>query len=83
MSVRTARIELRLTPDEKAGLERQAEGLPGGVSELIRQRALGEPAAATASPVDWDRFEREFHISRNRVGIGRAFKDARVRMGLS
>ena len=45
---RTARIELRLTPDEKGRVERAAEAAGRSASDYLRRRALGQPVVARA-----------------------------------
>ena len=40
---RTCRVEIRLTPKERADLEQQAEQSKLTLSELLRRRATGKP----------------------------------------
>lgn len=52
MSVRTAHLQIRLTPDQKARLERYARRAGQSVSEYVRARVLPKPRSRFDAIVD-------------------------------
>jgi hypothetical protein len=77
---KTARIEIRLTEDEKAGLKNQAKAAGVDMSDLVRQKVLGQDGASGIDWVDFDR--RVFGHHRMTNSIARALRAARLELGL-
>lgn len=60
-SRRGAKVELRVSVDEKASLQRSAVEAGLSVSEYVRRRSLGRPVAARA--------DRETRVLLRRIGV--------------
>jgi hypothetical protein len=83
---RSAKLEIRMAPEEKARLAEEAGERQ--MSELVRDRVFGTDAEAIGSPmvapaIDWPAYDRAVKQLAAKMPLGRALRAARDDLGLS